>query len=395
MNLENRGNGSWRVTISDGYAPDGRKNRFQRTIKVDPAKSPLAQRREAEKQAALLEADYRRKLVMAGNKLPISELYEEFMENHVRRKGLKIATAQEYQYLFEGRILPALGRIAVQDLTKRDINRFYAALADTPALTHRSKTGKLSGTMQHKYHTALHTLLSYAIRAGYISVNPCDQVEPPHKDTGETKWYELEDAARLLDAIDKEPDVQWRLFFYLSLYTGARPGELVALNWSDIEGNVLRVQASAVFVKGQGTLRQVSPKTKKSVRPIQLPPVVMSLLNEHRRAQLEYRFPFGQDWPEPDAVFTTDEGRRMCLSTPTHKFQKLLRKYDLPPLTLYGLRHTSASTMIAEGISVRDVAARLGHAQTSTTLNIYAHAFADANARATEAVSSAFERARK
>ncbi len=57
--LENRGNGSWRLTISDGYAPDSKKIRFQRTIRVDPMHMPAVQRREAEKQAALLEADFR------------------------------------------------------------------------------------------------------------------------------------------------------------------------------------------------------------------------------------------------------------------------------------------------------------------------------------------------
>ena len=62
--LENRGNGSWRLTISDGYAPDGKKIRFQRTIHVDPMHTPAVQRREAEKQAALLEADFRRKLLL-------------------------------------------------------------------------------------------------------------------------------------------------------------------------------------------------------------------------------------------------------------------------------------------------------------------------------------------
>ena len=62
--LENRGNGSWRLTISDGYAPDGKKIRFQRTIHVDPMHTLAVQRREAEKQAALLEADFRRKLLL-------------------------------------------------------------------------------------------------------------------------------------------------------------------------------------------------------------------------------------------------------------------------------------------------------------------------------------------
>lgn len=64
--LENRGNGSWRLTISDGYAPDGKKIRFQRTIHVDPMHTPAVQRREAEKQAALLEADFPAKAAADG-----------------------------------------------------------------------------------------------------------------------------------------------------------------------------------------------------------------------------------------------------------------------------------------------------------------------------------------
>ncbi len=72
-----------------------------------------------------------------------------------------------------------------------------------------------------------------------------------------------------------------------------------------------------------------------------------------------------------------------------------MKRYDLPPLTLYGLRHTAASLMIAEGLPIRDVAARLGHSQTSTTLDIYAHALIDSNSRATDAISRALEEARK
>ena len=102
----------------------------------------------------------------------------------------------------------------------------------------------------------------------------------------------------------------------------------------------------------------------------------------------------GKHWPEPDAVFTTDDGRRMNLNSPTHKFRKILEKNDLPHITLYGLRHTAASTLIAAGMSPRDVAAQLGHAQTSTTMDIYAHAFADANRRAADAISDAYENAK-
>lgn len=393
MNLEKRGNGSWRLTISDGYAPDGSKIRFQKTIKVDPNKTINAQRREAEKQAALIEADFRRKLLLTGKRITIAQLAEEYLTDRTQRRGLKERTIKQYRDIIDGRIVPELGKKAVQDLTARDINTFYRKLQEIPALTKRSRNGKLSGTTQRQYHTQLHAMLAYAIKMGYIAVNPADQVDPPHKDTQETQWLEMEDAARLLLALDDLKDPQWRLFFYMSIYTGMRPGELIGLNWTDIKGNVLRVSAGCVHIKGQGTKRTDSPKTAKGVRNIVLPVPIMERLNAHRKAQLEYRLPFGAHWPEPDAVFTTDEGKRLCISTPTHKFQKIIRQYNLKKITLYGLRHTAASTMIAGGISARDVAAQLGHAQASTTMNIYAHAFEDANKKASEAINSALERA--
>ncbi|MEE0298072.1 MAG: hypothetical protein UD963_02190, partial [Christensenellales bacterium] len=152
--LENRGNGSWRLTISDGYAPDGKKIRFQRTIHVDPMHTPAVQRREAEKQAALLEADFRRKLLLTGNRAPLRQVFAEFVEEK-QRAGLKASSIRFYTNLFESRILPMLGDMAVQDIDRRTVSRFYAALSKTPARSNRSETGKLSGTVQHQYHTAL------------------------------------------------------------------------------------------------------------------------------------------------------------------------------------------------------------------------------------------------
>ena len=391
--LENRGNGSWRVTISAGYKPNGQKNFLKRTFKVDPTKTENAQRAEVKKLAAALETDFGRHLINAGNKVSINELADEFLNTHCKR--LAIATVTHYKHLLERRILPELGKIAVQDLSPRNITQFYQKLETMPALSNRSKTGNLSGSSRLHYHRCIHAMMTYAVRSGYITINPADAVEPPHKDTQPTDFYELDDCRKLLEALDALPDTQWRLFFYMSIYTGMRPGELIGLNWSDIEGNVLTVRAGAVYVNGQGTIRTDRPKTQKSIRMIDLPPAVMTLLKKHKIEQAEYRLRFGADWPEPDAVFTGDLGRRLNISSPTQKFQKIVKEYHLRPITLYGLRHTAATIMIAQGLNARDVAARLGHAQTSTTLNIYAHAFMDANTRATEAISNALDNARK
>lgn len=392
--LENRGNGSWRIIISGGYNPDGSKRRLQRTVNIDPAKTENAQRKEAERLAAALETDYRRHLITDGKKITMKALADEFMEDHVQRKGLSASTQYHYQFLIDGRILPEFGKRSVQDITPKDISKFYRKLEKAPALTKRSKSGGLSGNTILHYHRCIHAMMTYAVRSGYITINPADAVDPPRKNTQETAFYELEDCGKLLEALDSLPDIQWRLFFYMSIYTGMRPAELIGLNWSDINENVLTVRASAAYVKGKGTIRTDRPKTQKSIRMIDLPPAVTQLLVIHRKAQAQYRLRFGGDWPEPDAVFTGDLGFRLNISSPTQKFQKIIKAYDLRPITLYGLRHTAATIMIAQGLNARDVAARLCHAQTSTTLNIYAHAFMDANTKATEAIASALENTR-
>lgn len=393
--LENRGNGSWRITISNGYNPDGSKRRLQRTIKVDPSKTENAQRREVEKQAAALETDYRRHLLTDGKRITVEALSEEFMAVHVRRRKLALSTTRVYWDLINGRIIPAFGKRFVQDLTPRDINKFYQQLEKEPAKTQRAGAGKLSGTYRHKYHVVLHSMFDYAMRMGYISVNPTNAVEPPRKDTKETAFYELDDCRKLLEVLDDLADTQARLFYYMAIYTGMRPGELIGLNWSDIEGNVLTVRAGAVYLPGEGTIRTDRPKTQKSIRMIDLPPAVMSILQQYRKEQAEYRLGFGSAWPESDAVFTGATGQRLSVSWFSNKFRVIVKDHGLKHITLYGLRHTAATIMIAQGLNVRDVAARLGHSQTSTTLNIYAHAFMDANTRATEAIANALDNARK
>lgn len=388
--LENRGGGSWRITISNGYDPSGKKNRLQRTVNVDPNKTELAQRREVEKLAASLETDFRRGLITNAKKITIKELAKEYLDDHIIRRGLAPRTVESYKELIDGKIVPSLGKLHVQDLTVKHINSFYRTLEKKDA-----KGKNLSGTYRLKFHQQLHEMLKYAVRCGYISINPADRVEPPRRDTKEAAFYELSDCSKLLAALKKIDDTQWRLFFTMSLYTGMRPGELIGLNWSDISENILTVNAGSVQLHGQKTIRTDRPKTKKSVRMIDLPKEVTDLLGKHKKEQAAYRLQFGKNWPEPDAVFTDDLGERLGKYAPSKHWNRFVKKNGLRALPLYGLRHTAATLMIAENISARDVAARLGHAQTSTTLNIYAHSFMDANSRATQAITIALAKAQK
>lgn len=108
----------------------------------------------------------------------------------------------------------------------------------------------------------------------------------------------------------------------------------------------------------------------------------MDFVKKYRTEQLEYKLSIGDQWQGDNFVFIQSSGKQMHLATPYGTFKDIVKKYNatiekedhkLPDIPLHGLRHTSATLLISDNNDVRTVSARLGHAQTSTTMNIYAH----------------------
>lgn len=107
----------------------------------------------------------------------------------------------------------------------------------------------------------------------------------------------------------------------------------------------------------------------------------MELLKTYKLEQNKYRLSIGSQWIGENFLFIQWNGKQMDLSTPYHAFKKIIRNYNqtvteskkFPDIPLHGLRHTSATLLISQNIDVHTVSSRLGHAQTSTTMNIYAH----------------------
>lgn len=407
--------GTWRAVICDGYNPDGTQKRIRRTIKVNPNSTEESQRKQAKRQAETLETDYRRHLITEAKKIRLIDVAEEFLDS----KPMAESTKSGYRAMLERRIKEKLGNVYVQDLTPRQIREFYKFLETDPARpAHkiskdknkpipktRSKTGKLSGTSRKHYHQFLSAVLNFAVKSGYIVVNPISAVNPPRQDTPESKFLEGEDVAQLMEVLENYPDIMWKAFFTLDLFTSCRPGELLALNWSDLEISpidnstekrfVLTIRAGSNHIKGKGTVRTDRPKTKSSMRTILLPQEAYQPLLKWKSVQAAQRLKCGDGWEEPEAMFTSDIGRRLYISTPTHKWREIQLEYHLKDVPLYSLRHTGASLLIAAGCDVKEVSGRLGHSRASTTLDIYTHLFEKAQQHTTDILSAAIAEARK
>jgi len=141
---------------------------------------------------------------------------------------------------------------------------------------------------------------------------------------------------------------------------------------------------------GNATVITKEPKTQSGIRKFVMSDTICKILKEYRKWQLEVKVKLGDQWADTDRLFTTWNGTPIYPDTVTAWFSDFLKKNKLPKVTLHSLRHTNATMMIAEGVDVCTVSRRLGHANTSTTLNIYAHALKSRDQEAAEKLDSMF-----
>lgn len=141
---------------------------------------------------------------------------------------------------------------------------------------------------------------------------------------------------------------------------------------------MISVRRSSQYVAGKGIFTKET-KTETSDRTIRLPAQAFELLKEYKKWQLEERLKMGDRWEESNRIFTQYDGKPVHPDSITGWFREFIAKTDLPQITIHSLRHTNITLLIAAGVPLRTVSYRAGHAQTSTTANIYSHAIKTAD----------------
>lgn len=171
-----------------------------------------------------------------------------------------------------------------------------------------------------------------------------------------------------------------------------RKGETLALHWSDIDFENKLIHISKSVSKSETGVTYKDPKTSSSKRIVPIPDDVISLLKKYKSEYLQLKMSMGDAWHGTDNLFIQSDGRLMGRSTPYQFFKKHLKRYNewiannpneakeqnfevLPIIPLHGLRHSCATLLNYLGTNIVDIAKLLGHAQTSTTMNTYAHSF--------------------
>jgi len=228
------------------------------------------------------------------------------------------------------------------------------------------------------------------VRRRRIAYNVCRDVTLPRMERQEMHTLTAEEAQQLL-ATAKGHRLETLLA--LALTTGMRRGELLALQWKDIDwkGGSLQVRRSVNRYVGQG-FKVSKPKTKQSRRKIVLPVFVLEVLKEHRTRQLEERLQAGPTWEDHGLVFSNAYGNYLNPSHLGTDFHKLLKKAQLPMVRFHDLRHTAASLLLKMKVSPKMVQELLGHSDIEMTLGIYSHVLPGIHEEAMEKMDQLFKK---
>ena len=318
------------------------------------------------------------------SKLTVDEYFAHWFE-HAAARRVRERTLYEYRRVFERYLQGPLGQTPLARVSALEIQALYSTLL----------TRGLSARTVRYAHSVLSAGLKQAIRWRILKYDPLTGVELPRIQRVERPVLDVDGARRFLAAIK---GTRLECLFTLALLTGMRPGEYLALRWSDIDfvsGDV-RIQRSLTRIKGRVVIEE--PKTSRSRRTVSVPPAVLTLLKAQRRTQARERKPQGPSVSEfGDLVFSTDSGAPLDLQNVRFQYLKpILRQSGLPvSLRLYDLRHACATILMMAGQNPKVVSERLGHASVVMTLDTYSHVVPVMQQQATAVLSELLFRRRR
>lgn len=248
----------------------------------------------------------------------------------------------------------------------------------------------LSAKTVQEHHRLISTVLEQAVKEGLVPFNAASRTDLPKVERKEVNYFQPEQVAAIRDALEQE-SIKWKTLIHLFLITGARRGEILGLKWDkvDFDANRIFICNSILYSPDVG-IYESSPKTERSKRFVSLPTETMQLLRKYKTWQTEERLRLGEYYENQGFVFAQDNGKPMHPDSVTDWLNKFSARRGLPHINPHAFRHTMASMLYFNGVDSVSISKRLGHAQVSTTANIYAHVMEEADQKSAEILSDIF-----
>ncbi len=346
-------------TKSTGLPVKGNKKRAEAMLR----EAQRAKELELEEQAQ-----------MATAAKPNNILFTAFMADwlEMMRNSVEITTFSSYTSTVKKKIIPYFDRVhpklKLREVTPKHIQDYYTY--------EMVVNGGSANTVIHR-HANLRKALQYAYKTDLISTNPADKIERPRKVNFVASYYSLEELNELFNVVRGDPT---ELAVILSAFYGLRRSEVLGLKWSaiDFEKKTISIRHTVTEAKVDGKQQLIQKdrtKTKSSYRTLPLVAPFEELLLRLREEQKKNKKLCGKSYCTDYAeyIYVNQLGQLVKPGYLTSHFPALLVKNGMRRIRYHDLRHSCASLLYANGVSLKEIQEWLGHSNISTTANIYTH----------------------
>jgi integrase len=308
------------------------------------------------------------------SRLTVGAFLEGWLASSVRLR-CRSTTADNYTTIVRLYLQPAIGRIPLAKLEPEHVQAMLAKLS----AGNGARGEQLSPTTVRYVYAVLRIALGRALKAGRVVRNVATLVDPPAKAKAELTPLSADQVATFLSHVAGD---RLEALYVTAIGLGLRQGELLGLRWSDVDLEAGMLTIRHTLQRGTRTLAE--PKTERARRTLQLPSEVTAALRAHRKRQL--------DGKASEYVFASSSGRPLDPRNVARRFAMAIAAAGLPAQRFHDLRHACATLLLEQGEDLAVVSKLLGHANLSTTADVYAHLTPAMGQRAAERMDGVLRR---
>lgn len=443
---------SFSIRVHRGRGADGKQLKpWTATFDVKPTWNETTARKKAAAFAATFEKEC--KSGLASDCRQTFSAYCDYVIGHKEQHGVKHRTICAYRELTK-RVYPAIGHLKIKDIRPDHLNHFYDELLKTPKDTAKARakidlpallrerkltmaalsratgisinsvttavkggnveiataqkiTAELglkfddtfavpdTGTLSHKtvreYARFCSVVLEQAVKEGLIPFNPAARADAPKLERRDPNYFEAEQIGAILEALKQEQPM-WNALVSTLIYSGARRGEVLGIQWQDVDfaAGTVHICRNVQYSSERG-LYVDTPKTSESDRTIKLPAAAINTLRWWKAVQAAQIASFEGCYEDLGFAFAQRSGQPMHPSTVGSWLKRFSARHDLPHINAHAFRHSMATSLYFNGADAVSISKRLGHSQVSTTSNFYAHAVKKADEAAANILEAAYQ----